>query len=143
MITALLLTNSFIFTILAFVHIYWAFGGTWAAFAIIPTDSNGRRRFRPAFITITAAATILLVFAWIDLASTGLVAESVPDKILSHAVAAIGLLFLIRAIGDFKYVGFAKRYRKTIFARRDTMIFTPLCLIISVLHLSLFLVHFK
>ncbi|WP_254561040.1 DUF3995 domain-containing protein [Dyadobacter diqingensis] len=142
MITAIFLTNSVIFITLALIHIYWAFGGTWAAFAIIPTDSNGRRRFRPAFITITSAAAIFLVFAWVDLASAGFVSEPVPDKILTNAVAVIGLIFLLRAIGDFKYVGFAKRYRKTIFAKRDTLIFTPLCLIISVLHLALFFVYF-
>ena len=141
MITAISLINSIIFITLAVVHVYWAFGGTWAAFAIIPTDSNGRRRFRPAFITIFSVAGILVLFAWIDLASAGFVSEPFPDQILTHATAAIGLLFLLRAIGDFKYVGFAKRYRKTIFAKRDTLIFTPLCLIISLLHLALFFVY--
>jgi hypothetical protein len=143
MITLLFLLNSFLFTTLALLHMYWAFGGTWAAFAIIPTDSNGRRRFRPDFLTITSAAIVLLIFAWIDLASAGFLNESLSEKLLNYAIAAIGLLFLLRAIGDFKYVGFAKRYRKTIFARRDTLIFSPLCLIISLLHLSLFFIYFK
>jgi hypothetical protein len=43
----------------------------------------------------------------------------------------MGLVFLVRAVGEFKLVGFFKRVRGTSFARWDTWLFSPLCLGIS------------
>ena len=45
----------------------------------------------------------------------------------------IPIIFLLRAIGEFKYVGIFKRVKKTKFGRFDTKLFSPLCLIISIL----------
>ena len=36
-----------------------------------------------------------------------------------------------RAIGDFKYVGFFKRVRGSKFARMDTLVYSPLCLLLA------------
>ena len=47
---------------------------------------------------------------------------------LSYALAA-GLL--ARAVGEFKYVGFFKRVRGSRFARLDTLLYSPLCLLLS------------
>jgi DNA-binding LytR/AlgR family response regulator len=44
---------------------------------------------------------------------------------------AIGIIFLLRAIGDFKYFGFAKRIRHTDFALYDTKIYSPLAFAIA------------
>jgi hypothetical protein len=44
----------------------------------------------------------------------------------------IAALFLLRAIGDFKYVGFFKSVSQTDFARLDSLLFTPLCLLIAI-----------
>ena len=43
----------------------------------------------------------------------------------------ISILFFIRAIGDFKYVGFFKKVKQTTFGEMDTTYFSPLCLVIS------------
>lgn len=43
----------------------------------------------------------------------------------------IALLFFIRAIGDFKYVGFFKSVKQTTFGTMDTTYYAPLCLVIS------------
>ena len=37
----------------------------------------------------------------------------------------------VRAVGDRKYVGFFKRVRDTEFARRDSRIYSPLCLLLG------------
>jgi hypothetical protein len=42
---------------------------------------------------------------------------------------AAGLL--ARTVGDFKYVGLFKRVRGTPFARLDTLLYSPLCLLLS------------
>jgi hypothetical protein len=40
----------------------------------------------------------------------------------------LAIVLIIRAIGDFKYVGFFKRIKNTPFARYDTQYYAPLCL---------------
>ncbi|TKI67695.1 DUF3995 domain-containing protein [Lysinibacillus mangiferihumi] len=45
------------------------------------------------------------------------------------------VIFLIRAIGDFKYVGFFKKIKHSQFARNDTWLYSPLCLFISLVYL--------
>jgi hypothetical protein len=47
-----------------------------------------------------------------------------------HGMSAV--LFL-RAVGDFRAVGFSKRVRDTRFAWWDTRLFSPLCLAMAVL----------
>jgi hypothetical protein len=44
-------------------------------------------------------------------------------------------LFILRAIGDFKYMGFFKKIKNTKFGQNDTKYFAPLCLIIGILTL--------
>jgi hypothetical protein len=41
-------------------------------------------------------------------------------------------VFAIRALGDFKYVGFFKKVKNTDFAINDTKYFTPLCAFVAV-----------
>jgi hypothetical protein len=41
--------------------------------------------------------------------------------------------FLLRAIGDFHYVGFFKRQRESRFAKLDTLVYSPICLLLACL----------
>jgi hypothetical protein len=47
------------------------------------------------------------------------------------------LVFAVRAVGDFRYCGFFKRVKGTAFARKDTLIFSPLCTLLAALALWL------
>jgi hypothetical protein len=49
----------------------------------------------------------------------------------------VALAFGLRAVGDFRFVGFFKRVRGSVFARRDTWLYSPLCVLIGVLAASL------
>ena len=42
-------------------------------------------------------------------------------------------IFILRAIGDFRYVGFFKSVKQSAFARADSRYYSPLCLLIGVL----------
>ncbi len=55
------------------------------------------------------------------------------------AVFALAAGLLLRAVGDFRLVGFFTRTRGTVFARLDTPVFSPLCLVLSfgVFHVAL------
>ena len=50
---------------------------------------------------------------------------------ITYAGWSLMVLFLLRAIGDFKIVGLFKKLKSTKFATYDTWLFTPLCLFIS------------
>ena len=56
----------------------------------------------------------------------------VPSWIFYSGTWVISLLFLLRTIGDFRYVGFFKSVTDTNFARWDTILFSPLCLFIGI-----------
>ena len=45
--------------------------------------------------------------------------------------AAVGIVLLARAVGDFRYVGFFKRIHGTGFAIMDTRLYSPLCLLLG------------
>jgi hypothetical protein len=47
------------------------------------------------------------------------------------ALWGIPIVFMLRAIGDFKYIGFFKQVKGTGFASLDTLFFSPLCLFIA------------
>ncbi len=47
--------------------------------------------------------------------------------------ALLTALFAMRAIGEFRFVGLFKTQREGLFARRDTWIYTPLCISIAAL----------
>lgn len=54
------------------------------------------------------------------------------------ATVALALIFAVRAIGDFRYVGFFKHIRGSRFARMDTMCYSPLCAALSLSITSMF-----
>ncbi|MGO4372233.1 DUF3995 domain-containing protein [Paenibacillus sp. MCAF20] len=47
------------------------------------------------------------------------------------AAWALAIVFAIRAIGEFHYLGLFKRYRNSPFGRLDTYVYSPLCLVMA------------
>ncbi|MEQ8352324.1 MAG: DUF3995 domain-containing protein [Leptospiraceae bacterium] len=125
-----------IFSVLSVLHVYWALGGTAGFRKSIPVRENGEPLFNPGKgITLLVAgglatmATYFLAGQWMH---TFQGYWSIPGWIIAG-------LFLIRAIGDFKYIGFLKRIGGSDFARMDTVLYSPLCLFISGLIVLYFL----
>ena len=119
-----------IFAVLSFFHLYWAAGGRFGGGAAIPT-AGGERLFTPSpFGTILVAA--LFAAMLVVLGRLKFLGAVIPGWIFYWGTWVISLLFLLRAIGDFRYVGFFKSVLDTDFARWDTNLFSPLCLFIAV-----------
>lgn len=134
MIRSLLYINIAIFIFLSVLHVYWAIGGKWGTKAVIPADGNGRPVFKPSGVGTVLVAILLFLFAVLDLAY---IDTSLPAlKYLPQGVLMVGILFLVRSIGDFRYIGFFKRHRRSAFARMDYIFYSPLCLVISALQLT-------
>jgi len=129
--TTLALLVATVFALLALLHLHWACGGNMGWTAAIP-EVRGRPAFVPGVGVTLLVAAALASCAALVLAAAGLVATPFPSRLLQIAMDVLGLVFLLRAYGDFRLVGFTKRVRDTRFARMDTLLYSPLCLALAV-----------
>ena len=126
-----------IFAAISLMHVYWAMGGQWAAVAVIPQVpvNNDELILRPAFkpsgwITLAVAAALLLIAALVCM-RVGWWFSPVHHWALQWLISAIALLMFARAIGDSELVGFFKEVKGSRFARLDTWVYSPLCLVLG------------
>jgi Protein of unknown function (DUF3995) len=128
-----------IFLILSAIHIYWAFGGKWASEAVVPTVESNETLFKPGVFATLIVAFGLLGFGaivFLNIAKFDTI-EIVSIFSKKYGLWIIAFIFLVRAIGDFKYVGFFKKLTNTKFGQLDTKLYSPLCLLITILTLLL------
>ncbi len=128
MVTVLSLINGSIFTSIAILHLYWAFGGKWVGASVIPSKVNSELAFAPTKFATSIVAMGVLIFAIISFVNS--CAIKIP--FLTTINWFITLLFFIRFIGDFNYVGITKKIKGTEFSRNDSLFYSPLCLLISI-----------
>jgi Protein of unknown function (DUF3995) len=119
-----------IFGALAAIHVYWAIGGRRGADAAIP-ESDGRPLFRPGRAVTLVVAGLLAMAATFVLQQVGLL-PSFGSSLSREGTSAVAVTMIVRAVGDFRYVGFFKRRRGTRFAQLDTRLYSPLALALGV-----------
>jgi hypothetical protein len=112
---------------LSALHVFWAFGGRLATGTAIP-EVEGRPAFRPSPAATLVVAAGLLLAAGIALSRGEVLWPSLPGSPAHWGAIAFGVVFVLRAIGEFRLVGFFKKVRDTPFARWDTRLFSPLSL---------------
>lgn len=130
--------NTAIFLAISALHFYWGFGALFgkkmASSSSILPEMGGKPLFIPGAFATLVVALGLLFFAKIS--SFGLI-ESLSFKyfspIIPYGNLAIFIIFMVRAIGDFRYVGFFKRIKNTSFGEKDSKYYSPLCVLISTL----------
>jgi len=116
-----------ILIVLAGFHVYWAFGGTFAADKVIP-EVDGKAVFEPGIFATLNVAVILSIIAVIGLL-LGFCNLSLLGygQYIVYAGWVIFAALIFRAIGDFNLVGFFKKIKNTEFDRYDTKYYSPLC----------------
>ncbi|MGR6127766.1 DUF3995 domain-containing protein [Paenibacillus sp. SER-28] len=62
---------------------------------------------------------------------TALLFEPFFSTFHSYGVGLLSCVFILRSIGDFKWVGFFKRKKGTVFAKWDTVLYSPLCFLLG------------
>ncbi|WP_316802112.1 DUF3995 domain-containing protein [Pedobacter nototheniae] len=129
--SVLIYINTIIFLFLSALHFYWAFGGKWVAEKVIPTSPAGKHMLNPGKSSTLVVALGLLLFAFIIYFRNHSLFFSIPSRYLNVGALFIAGIFLLRAMGDFKYVGFFKKVNNTAFAKNDSKIYSPLCLYLS------------
>jgi hypothetical protein len=131
--------NTFIFLLLSIMHFYWALGGRLWYEDVLPTNSNGLNRMNPGRTGTLFVAFGLLFFALLTLAGIGLFGKYIQKRYVRFGTILIMFIFMLRAMGDFRLVGFFKTVKTTRFAINDSQFFSPLCLFIALLSLLIFM----
>ncbi len=112
-----------IFAFLASVHVYWAFGGRFAKVAAIP-ELRGAPSFVPGRMSTLLVACCLFACAALVGAASGFLDAPLPAITLQWACFGLALLLLMRAIGDFRLIGFFKTVRGSRFAWLDSSLYS-------------------
>lgn len=120
-----------IFFILSMLHFSWALGSSWGFEDAIPKNEEGEPMLKPKKIDSMIVGIGLLFFGVFYLIKSELIEFDLPALVMSIAKWIIPSIFLLRAIGDFRYVGFSKKVKSTAFAKKDTKFYAPLCLAIA------------
>jgi len=117
------------FVSIAILHVLWAIGFKLNVRNMVPSV-KGEPVFTPGPIGTFLVAIVVFGFAGVSLAL------GFPNKVPANylpsikiAGIAIGIILLVRAIGDFKYAGFFKRIKESNFAKYDYWLYSPFCLI--------------
>lgn len=116
---------------LAIVHLYWTVRGVGMG-AAVPTHTNGTAVFRPGRVSAFVVAAALFLAAVIVLARARVILVGFPDAAIRVGIWGVVAAFAARTVGEFRYVGLFKRVRGTPFAHWDSLLFTPLCTIMSI-----------
>ena len=123
-----------IFLILSIIHLSWAVGSTWGLESALPSNpETGSLAFRPSTAITLSVSLALLVCTFIYFINPE--PGNPKNWIFDWARLIVPVLFLLRSIGDFKYVGLTKKIKGTRFSRMDTKYYTPFCLLIAALGL--------
>jgi len=131
-ITILSIILFLIFAVLGGFHFYWFFGGVWGLEHVIPAKDKVSSLSIPKFATLIVGL-VLVLFGLVYFIKSGLTNVQIPNWVTNYGYWIIPSIFILRAIGEFNYVGFFKKVKNTEFAKADSKIFSPLCLIIGII----------
>jgi hypothetical protein len=116
-------------------HLHWALGGRLGYSVSLPQRPDGvpvmDHRigwWRPA---AGAVAFALALLAGLALAAEGHLGLPLPPALVKGALALAGAAFVLRAIVPTRWTGFFKRIRTTRWARYDSLLYSPLFLLLG------------
>src|SRR5215213_4827779 len=121
-----------IFAGLSLLHVFWAFGGSFGKGATVPSV-GGKPAFHPSPVVTVLVSVAFLIAMLVILGQVGILGQAVPARLFRWSTWAISAVFFLRAVGEFRLVGFFKQVRATEFAFWDTWLFSPLCVLIAVI----------
>lgn len=104
----LAIVNTVIFLSISLLHFYWAAVGKCLMGRVFPSLPEKEVLFTPGKVATVVVAAGLLLFAFISFSSTGIF-SFIGRKVSFYGNLVIGLIFLLRAIGDLNMSGLGKR----------------------------------
>ena len=118
------------FGLLSALHVTWALGGKLASGSVIPVV-DGTPALRPSAGTTLAVAGLLAAAALVVLVRAGVLLPSFPPRLATFATIVLGAILVLRTVGDFRLVGFGKTVRGTAFAYWDSVLYSPIALVLG------------
>ena len=100
---------------LGLIHFNWVVGGNFGFSESLPTKESGERVLNPKKIDSAIVGIGLTAFGFLYLLKSGVIEFIIPGWIMAYGSWIIPIIFLLRAIGEFKYVGFFKKIKKNSF----------------------------
>lgn len=128
------ITNFIILLIISAIHFYWVLGGDWGLRVSVP-ELTTKKVMQPSQVLTLLVAVIFGMMGLFYLYKVGrfpIANPIVPGWLSQYGLWLLAGVFLLRAIGDFRYVGFFKRIKNSRFAELDTKFYSPLCLLLSI-----------
>ncbi len=129
---------SIIFLLISLIHIYWALGGSFGKDKVLP-EFESKKVLNPSKLLTLGVAFVFLLGIINILGIIGFMKLIGPIIFYKIGSFIISMLFLLRSIGDFKYVGIFKKIIGTQFSYYDSIIYIPLCLFISISSFYIFI----
>ena len=106
----------------------------WISFSKKPGEENPKF---PGSLPTFTVTVLLLGISLFYLIQLKIILIPFPEIINNYGLKIFSVLFIVRAIGEFSYVGFFKTHKKTKFGQNDTKYYSPLCLLLGLLTLLL------
>ena len=131
----LIFINTAFFVSISLLHFYWAMGGRYGSITVLPSKPDGQLLFKPGLFSTLVVAFGLLVCASITLGNLSIFDQWIDIRYIQYGTRIIAVIFIARAIGDFRFIGFTKKIKDTTFARNDTRIYSPMSLTLGVISL--------
>ncbi|MGG8495141.1 DUF3995 domain-containing protein [Tenacibaculum sp. TC6] len=132
MVNFLGLIGAIILLFISLIHFYWAFGGKWGIKSVIPSVENEKKVFEPGWLATVIVAIVMLGCSLLYAEGSNFIEVTFISKnVIKYTVMIFSVIFMLRALGDFKYVGFFKKIKNTPFAVNDTRYYSPLCLFLG------------
>lgn len=116
---------------LSLLHFVWGLRGEASQLEATVPHANGKPLFVPSRSSCLVVAAGLLAAAWLVAGRGGVVGSPLPPPWGHYGCLAVGGVFVLRGVGDFRLVGLFKRASDSTFARWDTRLYTPLCFAIG------------
>ncbi|WP_080832282.1 DUF3995 domain-containing protein [Cohnella massiliensis] len=117
--------------ILSGVHWYWVLGGKKGLLVAVPSR-EGEPLFRPSKRATGGVAALLAAMGLFVLQLGGYGEPALPSWLFSPGGWGLSAAFILRAVGDFKWLGFFKSRKGTPFAKWDALLYSPLCLLLGI-----------
>jgi len=134
-IHVLIFLTALILTVISGLHFYWAFDGKWGIGYTIPDSYKNSFFDEKNKLKITIATVIvalgLLLFAFIIVSNYADWSSILSKSWTKRFTAVIGVIFLLRAIGDFNEFGLFRKQSGSKFTAKDKQLFVPLCLFLG------------
>ena len=122
-----------IFGLLSLLHVAWTIGIPWGFDAALPTNEEGKRVLNPTkrdSLIVAIGLGFFATFYLLTYLGVRLTPSDTIEQVMSWVIPSI---FVLRTLGDFKYVGLFKKVKTTPFARLDNRLILPLCMLIAAL----------